>query len=83
MKMNVKVECELFGALNSRYKKNKFLLTVLKGTTYQELLLKYLKFSPKYLKYFSIVVDSNKVVALTQKITKDQKVYIFLPLSGG
>ncbi len=79
----IKIECELFGALSKKFKQNKVLLTIPKGLTYKDLLVKYLGFKQKYLRYFSIVINDNRVENLSSKITKKQKITVLLPLSGG
>ncbi|MBI5574076.1 MAG: hypothetical protein HY919_05950 [Elusimicrobia bacterium] len=81
--MNYTIECEVFGALQRKTKKNKFILRIKEGTTYGQLLTKSLKFSSEHLRHFTVISNSKSVSDLSEKIPNYANIKVLMTIGGG
>jgi len=81
--MNYTIECEIFGALQRKDKKNKFSLKIKEGTTYEQLLTKSLKFSPEHLRLFTVISNSKSVNDFSKKIPNHANIKVLMAIGGG
>jgi len=77
------VECKLFGGMCRSGKNNVLSVKVEPGSNYKDLLIKYLRYSPHHLKYFTIVMDGETVKDFSEKLKDNSKLTILLPVGGG
>jgi len=77
------VECNLFGGMRRSGKSNVISVKVEPGSNYKELLIKYLRYSPHHLKYFTIVMDGAPVRDFSEKLKDNSKLTILLPVGRG
>ncbi|HOK39904.1 MAG TPA: MoaD/ThiS family protein [bacterium] len=80
--MKINCEVELFGSLCTKNKEKKLNLVLEKSITIEELLLKYLKFKKKEIKFLSPVVNENNV-DIDYEIKNNDKIKILMPIGGG
>ncbi|MBU2567351.1 MAG: hypothetical protein KJ967_01080 [Elusimicrobia bacterium] len=83
--MKYRIECEAFGALHLRKKNkgNRVTLNVPESTTYRQLLISHLKFSPVHVKYLTLMSNGRKVEDLSERIDGPARVTILMPVGGG
>lgn len=81
--MKFTIECEVFGALQRKNKKNKFSLIIKEGTTYEQLLTKSLKFSPKHSRHLTIISNSKSVGNFSEKIPNHANIKVLMAIGGG
>ncbi|HAX61371.1 MAG TPA: hypothetical protein DCX95_02270 [Elusimicrobia bacterium] len=81
--MNYTIECEVFGALQKKIKKNKFTLKIKEGTTYEQLLTKSLKFSPEHSRHLTIISNSKSVGDFSEKIPNKANIKVLMAIGGG
>jgi len=81
--MNYTIECEIFGALQRKDKKNKFSLKIKEGTTYEQLLTKSLKFSPEHLRHLTVISNSKSVNDFSKKIPNHANIKVLMAIGGG
>ena len=81
--MNYTIECEIFGALQRKDKKNKFSLKIKEGTTYEQLLTKSLKFSPEHLRLFTVISNSKSIGDFSEKIPNKSNIKVLMTIGGG
>jgi len=81
--MKYTIECEIFGALQRKNKKNKFSLNFKEGTTYEQLLTKFLKFSPEHLRHFTIISNCKSVGNFSEKIPNKANIKVLMTIGGG
>ena len=81
--MKYTIECEVFGALQKKNKKNKFSLKIKEGTTYEQLLTKSLKFSPEHLSHFTVISNSKSVGDFLEKIPNYANIKVLMAIGGG
>lgn len=77
------VECKLFGGMRGSGRSNVLTVKVEPGSNYKDLLIKYLRYSPHNLKYFTIMSGSEAVKDLSDKIKDNSKLTILLPAGRG
>jgi hypothetical protein len=78
--MKYTIECELFGALKREKKNNKFPVEINAGSTFEQLLVKQLKFAKNHIKFFTVLSDGLTVDELSDKIPDEAKVKILMPV---
>ena len=81
--MKFTIECEVFGALQKKIKKNEFSLKIKEGTTYEQLLTKSLKFSPEHLRHFTVISNSKSIGDLSEKNPNKARIKVFMTIGGG
>lgn len=81
--MNYAIECEIFGALQRKNKKNKFSLKIKEGTTYEQLLTKSLKLSHEHLRHFTVISNSRSVGDFSEKIPNKANIKVLMAIGGG
>jgi len=73
------VECKLFGGMCRSGKSNIISVKIDPDSNYKDLLIKYLRYSPHNLKYFTIINDGNLVNDFSEKIKDGSKLTVMLP----
>lgn len=53
------------------------------GSSYKDLLIKYLRYPPHDLKYFTVISDGKTVNDLSEKLKDNSKLTILLPAGRG